>query len=234
MPANYQASPQRFLTRIKSNDKQIRRTKLDDWSNFNYSHPMNQKTNDTRLHILDVGYELIVNQGFTAVGLSQLLKTADVPKGSFYHYFKSKEAFGEALVEHYFDTYLTKVESILVHGQGDHAERLLDYLSRWRDTQNGVCNAHKCLVVKLSAEVSDLSDSMRIALQKGADKVVQQMARCLENGVKEGSIASLDHQQAAKNLYSLWLGASLLSKLSQRTDTLDSAFDETKRIIALT
>jgi len=209
------------------------KAKLDDWSNFIYSNLMNQKTNDTRLHILNVGYELIVNQGFTAVGLSQLLKAADVPKGSFYHYFKSKEAFGEALIEHYFDHYLTRVDSILVHGQGNHAERLLDYLSRWRDTQSGVCNAHKCLVVKLSAEVSDLSDSMRQALQKGADCVVQQMATCIENGVKEGSITSLDHQQAAKNLYSLWLGASLLSKLSQSTDTLDSAFDETKRLIAL-
>jgi TetR/AcrR family transcriptional repressor of nem operon len=210
------------------------KAKLDDWSNFIYSNLMNQKTNDTRLHILNVGYELIVNQGFTAVGLSQLLKAADVPKGSFYHYFKSKEAFGEALIEHYFDHYLTRVDSILVHGQGNHAERLLDYLSRWRDTQSGVCNAHKCLVVKLSAEVSDLSDSMRQALQKGADCVVQQMATSIENGVKEGSITSLDHQQAAKNLYSLWLGASLLSKLSQSSDTLDSAFNETKRLIALT
>jgi TetR/AcrR family transcriptional repressor of nem operon len=210
------------------------KAKLDDWSNFIYSNLMNQKTNDTRLHILNVGYELIVNQGFTAVGLSQLLKAADVPKGSFYHYFKSKEAFGEALIEHYFEHYLTRVDSILVHGQGNHAERLLDYLSRWRDTQSGVCNAHKCLVVKLSAEVSDLSDSMRQALQKGADCVVQQMATSIENGVKEGSITSLDHQQAAKNLYSLWLGASLLSKLSQSSDTLDSAFNETKRLIALT
>jgi len=60
---------------------------------------MNTKTNDTRQHILDVGYQLVVNQGFTAVGLSQLLKEAGVPKGSFYHYFKSKEQFGQALIE---------------------------------------------------------------------------------------------------------------------------------------
>ncbi|EAP92207.1 Transcriptional regulator, partial [Vibrio splendidus 12B01] len=46
---------------------------------------MNEKTNDTRLHVLDVGYQLIVNNGFNGVGLSQLLKEADVPKGSFYH-----------------------------------------------------------------------------------------------------------------------------------------------------
>ena len=81
---------------------------------------MNEKTNDTRLHILDVGYQLIVNNGFNGVGLSQLLKEAEVPKGSFYHYFKSKEQFGEALIQHYFENYITKIESILVHGEGNH------------------------------------------------------------------------------------------------------------------
>lgn len=44
---------------------------------------MNETTNDTRQHILDVGYQLIVTKGFTKVGLSELLKLANVPKGSF-------------------------------------------------------------------------------------------------------------------------------------------------------
>lgn len=46
---------------------------------------MNAKTKDTRQHILEVGYQLVINKGFTAVGLSELLRAADVPKGSFYH-----------------------------------------------------------------------------------------------------------------------------------------------------
>ena len=70
---------------------------------------MNAKTNDTRQHILDVGYQLVVTKGFTSVGLSELLKAADVPKGSFYHYFKSKEQFGEALIEDYFSRYLKMI-----------------------------------------------------------------------------------------------------------------------------
>ena len=86
---------------------------------------MKIKTNDTRQHILDIGYQLVVTKGFTNVGLSEILKTAAVPKGSFYHYFKSKEQFGEALIQHYFEQYLEHVSAILVQGTGTGFERVL-------------------------------------------------------------------------------------------------------------
>lgn len=192
---------------------------------------MNEKTNDTRLHILNVGYQLIVNNGFNGVGLSQLLKEADVPKGSFYHYFKSKEQFGEALIQHYFENYITKIESILVHGEGSHYQRILGYFSLWAKTEDGTCNAHKCLVVKLSAEVSDLSDPMRQALLKGAEKVTQTIQHCVAGGVDDGSIKVENSQEVAQNLYSMWLGASLLSKLSQSPQSLESALSLTEQIL---
>lgn len=52
---------------------------------------------DTCQHILDCGHRLVARKGFIGVGLAELLTTAGVPKGSFYHYFASKEGFGEAL-----------------------------------------------------------------------------------------------------------------------------------------
>jgi AcrR family transcriptional regulator len=54
---------------------------------------------DTREHILATGEQLCMHRGFTGMGLSELLKTAEVPKGSFYHYFRSKEAFGVACLK---------------------------------------------------------------------------------------------------------------------------------------
>lgn len=192
---------------------------------------MNEKTNDTRLHILNVGYQLIVNNGFNGVGLSQLLKEADVPKGSFYHYFKSKEQFGEALIQHYFENYITKIEAILIHGEGNHYQRILSYFSLWLKIENGTCNAHKCLVVKLSAEVSDLSDPMRQALLKGAEKVTTTIKQCIVGGIEDGSISVESSQETAQNLYSMWLGASLLSKLSQSSQSLESALRLTEQIL---
>ncbi|UPQ89730.1 TetR/AcrR family transcriptional regulator [Vibrio sinaloensis] len=192
---------------------------------------MNAKTQDTRQHILDVGYQLVVTKGFTAVGLSELLKTADVPKGSFYHYFKSKEQFGQALIEEYFKTYLARSHAVLHNGEGNGRQRVIDYFSRWLEIENGVCNANKCLVVKLSAEVSDLSEAMRVTLAQGADKIIEQLASSIESGVQDGSIATLDSAATARILYQQWLGASLLNKLNQDQVNLHQCFAATERML---
>ncbi|WP_163030699.1 TetR/AcrR family transcriptional regulator, partial [Pseudomonas viridiflava] len=54
---------------------------------------------DTRQHLLDTGHRMMAERGFTSVGLNELLQAAGVPKGSFYHYFKSKELYGQGLLE---------------------------------------------------------------------------------------------------------------------------------------
>ncbi|HDZ15816.1 MAG TPA: TetR/AcrR family transcriptional regulator, partial [Methylophaga aminisulfidivorans] len=91
------------------------------------------RTGDTRQHILSVAKTLILGKGFSAVGLSEILKTAQVPKGSFYHYFDSKEHFGTALLENYFDEYLAKLDVTLDVTNGKAALPLLfDYFEGWK------------------------------------------------------------------------------------------------------
>ncbi|MDF4603587.1 TetR/AcrR family transcriptional regulator, partial [Vibrio parahaemolyticus] len=172
---------------------------------------MNAKTNDTRQHILDVGYELIVTRGFTSVGLSELLKTAEVPKGSFYHYFKSKEQFGEAMIQDYFNKYLEQLTARFTNTELNGYQRLMSYFEEMVKVEDDVCNANKCLLVKLSAEVSDLSEPMRIALRRGADKTIQAMAECIDVGIQDGSIPNGDSALLARQIYYLWNGASLLN-----------------------
>lgn len=192
---------------------------------------MNEKTIDTRQHILNVGYQLVVTKGFTSVGLSQLLSAAEVPKGSFYHYFKSKEQFGEALIHSYFHHYLQRVAQVLKSEQGTGFEQLNEYFKLWIKVENGICNANKCLVVKLSAEVSDLSEPMREALKQGADSVVALIANTIERGIKDGSIANCDSHVTAQILYNLWLGASLLNKLSHDLSGLQQALTTTQSLL---
>jgi AcrR family transcriptional regulator len=55
---------------------------------------LSKKAEATRQHILDTGYQLVLHKGFAGLGLLEILKACNVPKGSFYHYFSSKEAFG--------------------------------------------------------------------------------------------------------------------------------------------
>ncbi|WP_235330834.1 TetR/AcrR family transcriptional regulator [Pantoea agglomerans] len=44
-----------------------------------------------RQHIIDVARAIITHKGYSAVGISEIVKAADIPKGSFYYYFPSKE-----------------------------------------------------------------------------------------------------------------------------------------------
>ncbi len=189
---------------------------------------MNSKTHDTRQHILDVGYQLVVYRGFTSVGLAQILSTAKVPKGSFYHYFKSKEQFGEALIKDYFNHYLTRIDTLFRDESRTAYERLLTYFTRWQETENGTCNANRCLVVKLSAEVSDLSEPMRLALADGASKIIAAMAEVIEQGIQDGSIDVENSQECAMDIYHMWIGASVLHKLYLDAQGLERCFTSTQ------
>lgn len=192
---------------------------------------MKIQTNETRQHILDMGYELIVAKGFTSVGLSMLLKHAQIPKGSFYHYFKSKEQFGETLITDYFAKYMEWLNALFTNKQLPANERLLNYFKHWIVFDQGVCGAQRCLVVKLSAEVSDLSEPMRLALNKGANDVVLAIAQCVESGIHDGSIKVTNAQETAEILYQTWLGASILYKLSKNVSGLQRTLQKTEHIL---
>jgi TetR/AcrR family transcriptional repressor of nem operon len=56
---------------------------------------------DTREALLHVGMAVFTEQGFSATGIDAVLKQVQVPKGSFYHYFASKEAFGQEVLQGY-------------------------------------------------------------------------------------------------------------------------------------
>ena len=109
---------------------------------------MKKPIQDMRQHIIDVARSLMTNKGYTAVGLAEVLSTAGVPKGSFYHYFRSKEEFGQALLEEYFTEYLSRVDTLMAR-PGTGAERLLAYFHYWIETQGNDLPEGKCLVVKI-------------------------------------------------------------------------------------
>lgn len=187
---------------------------------------------DTREHILLTGEQLCVQRGFNGMGLIELLKVAEVPKGSFYHYFPSKEAFGVAMLERYFAVYHQHLQAFLDDHQGNQRQRILDY---YQQSLNTFCQESAfagCLSVKLSAEVCDLSESMRIALNAGSKALIATLTQAVERAVQQGTLLPVNASEAcAQNLYMLWLGASLQSKISRDSSPLVNAWQEMTRML---
>jgi TetR/AcrR family transcriptional repressor of nem operon len=117
--------------------------------------------------------------------------------------------------------------------EGTGAERLLGYLRYWAQTQAFDHPEEKCLVVKLGAEVCDLSEDMRTVLEEGTALIIQRITRCVEQGRADGSISlTQDAATLAESLYQLWLGASLLVKVKKTTLPFDTALITSKRLLA--
>lgn len=189
---------------------------------------------DTRAGILATGQRIMAGKGYSAVGLNEILTAAGVPKGSFYHYFGSKDAFGVALLENYFEDYLAECDRILAQPGLTMAQRLMDYWQLWRTSQSYEDCQGKCLAVKLGAEVADLSEAMRLALQRGTEGIVSRLTRAIAAGVDEGSLAiDGDAASVARSLYQLWLGASIMAKIARTAQPFDTALATTRRMLHL-
>lgn len=188
----------------------------------------------TRDNILAAGQRMMAAKGFTAVGLNEILASSGVPKGSFYHYFSSKEAYGEALLDSYFDEYLAQIDKTLARPDQTMAQRVMSYFADWHDTQSFMDCQGKCLAVKLGAEVADLSEAMRLALKKGTAGITSRLAKALEVGIADKSLSIHGSpEDTAQSLYQLWLGASVMVKIVRHREPFDAALKTTRQILHL-
>lgn len=187
---------------------------------------------DTRERILEIGQGLVAGRGFSALGLNEILTKAEVPKGSFYHYFQSKEGFGVALLERYFDNYLLHASALLEDDSIPFPQRLLTYFSNWRKLAAGCECPNMCLAVKLAAEVADLSEPMRLTLANGMQRITTQIAAAISNAQEKKEFsAHVNAAQMAESLYGMWVGASLLTKVSRNMMAMDLAYNQTEQIL---
>ena len=98
----------------------------------------------------------------------------------------------------------------------------------------GADAARYCLIVKLGAEISDLSEAMRNRMLAATNVVLQQLGRYITAGQSDGSIRNRqDAGELAQWLYEAWLGASLLAKLRRDGSAFTGALAQTRALLQL-
>ncbi|OBT03956.1 TetR family transcriptional regulator [Shewanella sp. UCD-FRSSP16_17] len=185
---------------------------------------------DLKQKLLNVGFDLISEQGFAGLGLMKIINTAEATKGSFYHYFKSKEDFGTTLLTNYFEEHLETLDQYLMDTSLSYQDRVNAYFEHWCSEKLTANFQIKCLVVKLSGEVSGTSNQMQQVLNEGAETVIARMGHFFNEGVENKSFHMQDGYEAARTLYSLWLGSTLLAAIQKDRTLLDNAMKETIKL----
>ncbi len=116
---------------------------------------------DTRKTLIDEGLKAFLANGYDGVGIGPVLAAAGVPKGSFYHFFRSKEEFAGAVLTAYADRYGRLRESILADKSRPPLQRLRHYFD---ELERELASEHPlggCLYGVLTQTMATRSEALR-------------------------------------------------------------------------
>lgn len=140
------------------------------------------------MRLLEEGIELFSEHGFHGIGLKDILSAVNIPKGSFYHYFESKEDYGAKVVDYYTEITQQKLAEIFSDSNVPGLTALhqfFDWAIRMHLDDGG---KHGCLAGNLGAEISDTSEVCRKAVERSMNVTRDAFAAVLRRGQKDGSI----------------------------------------------
>jgi TetR/AcrR family transcriptional regulator, transcriptional repressor for nem operon len=186
----------------------------------------------TREHLIDVGLELIRAAGYTATGINQILQSADVPKGSFYHHFSSKDEFVMEVIRRYAAGEQERAERLLGDTSVSPLKRLRRYFRDLIATygRQGGPMISGCLLGNLSLEVAGQNDEIRSLLKQAFDGWQNALARTVREAIEKKELPRTARaDDLAALLVNGWEGAQVRAKSEQNdkplTLFLDYAFD---------
>lgn len=180
-------------------------------------------TKSTRDHLIDVGQEMMHQHGYNATGLSDILKSADVPKGSFYHHFGSKEQFAAAALERYAAQKAEHSAAILGDARTSPVNRLRRYFLDLAKIAGQQGSIPGCLLGRFSLETAAESPLLRKRISGSFARWQQAIAAVIEQAVTQKELpADTDPESLAAFLLNSWEGALLRSQAEKSDAPLET------------
>ena len=177
----------------------------------------------TRDHLIDVGLELMHQHGYQATGLSDILKAADVPKGSFYHHFDSKEDFAAAALERYIAREAQHSVTVLNDSKTPPLKRLKRYFVDLMKVYGQSGRIPGCMMGRFSLEIGAASPQLRKRISTSFAHWQHTIATVLQQAVAHKELpADTDSASLAGFLLNSWEGALLRSQADKSNAPLET------------
>lgn len=174
-----------------------------------------------RKKLLDQGVQMLMDQGYHGTGIKEILDRVQVPKGSFYNYFGSKEEFAAEAITHYIQPFIDRLTAHLQDPQIDGLTALKNYYEELISEIEQAGYKGGCLLGNLMGEIGDTSEICRCALLTAVERYNELQKTALERAQKQGSVRK---DRSAKNMADLlansWQGALLRMKIEKSAQPL--------------
>jgi TetR/AcrR family transcriptional regulator, transcriptional repressor for nem operon len=170
----------------------------------------------TKTALIQAGRRIIVERGYNNTGLQEVLQAVDVPKGSFYHFFNSKEDFGLAVINFDAEVHDLIVEQYLDDAALSPLDRLKKYFEVKLKEFQSLHYREGCLFGNLGQEMADQNERFRLRLQEVTAQWRDRVAECLLQAQAAGEISTeWDARELAEYCINSWEGALLQMKITK-------------------
>lgn len=171
---------------------------------------------DTREHLLATGLRVLHERGFHACGVQEIVTEADIPKGSFYSHFESKERFGADVLGRYWEDRASRAAAILSDESRTPLTRLKAYFASKIPPRPSTTPSKGCMIGNFSAELASQSKLVRDRLGAVMAAWTRMLATCIRDAQAAGEIANDDDPETiAAFLIDAFEGAVLRTKIDQ-------------------
>ena len=188
------------------------RLTIDDWSII--VRPMKTETKEK---IIQAAFGLIHKKGFNNTGIQEILKTAGVPKGSFYFYFQNKDDLGLHLIDYFLVSFISMADETLKTDKSP-IEQLRLFFDRLLHNCEEADFQGGCLIGNLAQESGGLDDKFRVKLNEAFNVIQGKIKQFLENAVLNNELPeTMDVDETAGFILSGLEGAILQMKVAKST-----------------
>jgi TetR/AcrR family transcriptional repressor of nem operon len=174
------------------------------------------KTTDTRERLIHAAIELIYGRSFGAVGVQEICARADVQKGSFYHFFRSKRELAIAAIDELWRRLQRQVFDPAFSEEIPPLQRIerffehsATFQAAWADATGHVPG---CPLGNLALEMSTQDEALREHIARLFTAAERRIEQALEAARADGSAPDIDPPAAARALFAYMEGALLMAK----------------------
>ncbi len=142
-------------------------------------------------YLLERGMDLLWSKGYNATSVNDIVVAANVPKGSFYFYFDSKEDFAIKAIDKYFQAQFAPAQEILLDKTVSPKQRLLNFHEfRCNVLKNEMECKMGCLACNLGNEMAEHNENIRKAILQRETLVQAQITAVVKEAQELGEIDS--------------------------------------------
>ena len=179
-----------------------------------------RRSEHTREALITAGIEQLSEHGYHGTGIKQILDEVNVPKGSFYNFFASKEAFVAEVIGHYSRDLLAQLSEFMT-GEGQTLTPIeqLRAIYRYSLKQYASHDFKKsCLVGSIATEISAESEMCRIELESAMKQWLSFFSAIFAQAQQQQLVRDdISPTDMAAVYWAAWEGALIKMKMSADT-----------------